>query len=812
MTQSTKKAGSELLEIFYRITNFWLLYLVSLVTALVVAFAYVRYTERVYSVSTSVLLRDETSKNNNLEGLFKDLGIATGKKNLENEIALLKSHKLILKAINRLNFNIFYYAEGNIRTSEIYRKNPFSVQIDTIKEEFVGTPFYIQKLNDREYHLHTAYEKEFFDPQTHKFSLRSKDNLPSRSRLQFGVSYAFSGTRFTVDSRPELIEEYNPNTLFYFVFNLPDDLADAYGGRLNVKQVNKLSTILELSIRGKVVEKESDFLNSLVAVYTENILEEKNKVAGNTIKFIDQQLSEITVSLQEAEEELKYFRANNKIMDLSFAATNAFSKLDALESEKAQITVKRKYYDYLLNYIRSNDVMKDVVAPSSIGIDDPLLTSLIQQLSKLTSDKSVLSLSAKEKNPAWFILEDKINSIKKELIENIKGIIANSQIASDELQRRIAVLEKSVNELPDNERRLVNIQRKFNLSDNIYTYLLQKRAEAGIAMAANLPDCQVVEEASLRAASLVAPKKSVVFAIALFVGLLLPTLIALARIWLNDKIISREDLENNTEIPIVGMVGNNANVHNLVTITSPRGPVTEDFRSIKLNLPYMQPNRELKVIVVTSSVPGEGKTFCSVNLASVYAMSGKRTLVLFADLRRPRIDKELAINPDIGLSNVLIGKENLMEVVQESAVKNLFVLASGPTPPNPAELLGTQKMDEVIQVLRQHFDTIIIDTPPLGLVADSLLLIKHSDAICYIVRHNYTRKLFLRKINEMYEEHRIKNICIIINDIEGETVGYGYGYGYRYGGYGYSYGYFEEEAQPFWKRLSGNWWKRERNA
>ena len=776
--------------------------------ALVIAFAYVRYTERIYSVTTAVLLRDETSKNNGMESLFKDLGISSGKRNLENEIALLKSHRLIRKAVDLLEFNVFYFAEGNIRTSEIYRKNPFTVTIDTVKEEFVGTPYYILKLNDQEYYLHTAYEKEYFDPQTKSFSLKSKENLPSRCRLRFGVSYGFDGTRLTVRYNPVLMEEYNPSTLFFFIFNLPDDLAEAYTTRINVKQVNKLSTILELSVRGKVVEKEADFLNTLVNVYTQNILEEKNKVAGNTIQFIDSQLSEITISLQDAEEELKYFRTNNKIMDLSFAASNAFTKLDQLESEKAQLVVKRKYYDYLLAYVRQNNALKDIVAPSSIGIADPLLTSLIQQLSKLISEKSVLSFSAKEKNPAWFVVEDRINSTKKELVENIKSIIASSQIATDELDKRISLLEKSVDQLPDNERKLVNIQRKFNLSDNIYTYLLQKRAEAGISMAANLPDCQVVEEASLRSASLVAPKKSIVLAIALFLGLLIPTVIALGRIWLNDKIISREDLENNTNIPIVGMVGNNANTHNLVTLSSPRGPVTEDFRSIKLNLPYMQPNKELQVVVVTSSVPGEGKTFCSVNLASVFAMSGKRTLVLFADLRRPRIDKELGINEEVGLSNVLIGKDKLMEVVQESSVKNLYVLPSGPTPPNPAELLGTEKMDLVMAELRQHFDYIVIDTPPLGLVADSLLLIKYSDAICYIVRHNYTRKLFLRKINEMYEDHRVKNICVIINDIAGETAGYGYGYGYRYGSYGYSYGYFEEEDQPFWKKLTQSWWSK----
>jgi capsular exopolysaccharide synthesis family protein len=281
-----------------------------------------------------------------------------------------------------------------------------------------------------------------------------------------------------------------------------------------------------------------------------------------------------------------------------------------------------------------------------------------------------------------------------------------------------------------------------------------------------------------------------------------PLIITLARIWMNDKILSKEDLENESNIPIVGMVGNSENFGNLVTHNNPRGAVTEDFRSIKLNLPYLQTRKDIQVLCVTSSVPGEGKTFCSVNLASVYAMSGKRTLVLFADLRRPRIDKELEVNTDAGLSNVLIGKSVLADVIQESSVKNLYVLTSGPTPPNPAELLGDRKMDEVMEELKKTFDCIIIDTPPLGLVADSLLMLKYCDVTCYIVRHNYTRKLFLRKINEMFEEKRIQNICLIINDIAGDTVGYGYGYGYRYGGYGYHhYGYFEDEGTTIWKKL-----------
>ncbi len=800
-TTRNSGASSDLLRVFYRITNYWLLFLVSMVVALAIAFAYVRYTEKVYKVSSTILLRDNTTKDSGMETLFKDLGIGGGKKNLENEIEILKSFSISRKAIDLLDFKVFYFAEGNIRTTEIYLANPFRVQMDSILEEYAGIPLYIKKVSPTEYQLHNQYEKNFFDPQTRKFSMAKREKLPVRCNLRFGISYRLEGTRFKVDFNPVMMKEYNEGTLFFFILNNADRLADQYQSRLQVKQVNKLSTILDLSLTGKNIRKEADFLNALVKVYSENLLEEKNKVATNTIRFIDNQLTEITISLQDAEEQLKYFRANNKIMDLSFAASNAFNKLDALETEKAQIVVKRKYYDYLLNYVRSNNVLKDVVAPSAIGIDDPLLASLIQQLSKLISERSVLGLTAREKNPAWFVLDDKINSIKKELIENIKGIIASSQIIQDDLNKRIEALEKSVDQLPDNERQLVNIQRKFNLNDNIYTYLLQKRAEAGISRAANIPDCQVVEEAAIRSAGLVAPKKVIVYAVALFFGLLIPISISLARIWMNDKILSKEDLENESDIPIVGMVGNSHNFGNLVTQNNPRGAVTEDFRSIKLNLPYMQPNREVQVICVTSSVPGEGKTFCSVNLASVYAMSGKKTLVLFADLRRPRIDKELEINTDLGLSNVLIGKSTLAEVIQVSSVKNLFVLASGPTPPNPAELLGDARMDQVMADLKKEFDCIIIDTPPLGLVADSLLMLKYSDAACYIVRHDYTRKIFLRKINEMYEEKRVKNICLIINDIAGETVGYGYGYGYRYGGYGYQYGYFDEEEAPIWKKL-----------
>lgn len=812
-TKNRSSNRSDLVDIFYQVTNYWLLFALSVVIALAIAFAYVRYTEQVFRVSTSIMLKDEASKIEGMESLFKDLGIGSGKKNLENEIEVLKSQRIVQMAIERLDFQVFYFAEGNIRTTEIYKENPFIVSIDSLEEAWESTSYYIKPISPTEYQLHTQYEKLFFDPLKKDFSQKGNEKLPERCNLRFGVSYPLGNTRITIQQNTSQLAEYNPGTLFFFVFNQPERLADAYKGRLLVRQTNKLSTILDLSVVGKNILKEIDFLNMLVKVYTENLLEQKNKVASNTIQFIDNQLSEITISLQDAEEQLKYFRANNKIMDLSFAASNAFLKLDQLESEKAKLTVKRKYYDYLLNYVKSNSLSKDVIAPSSIGIDDPLLTSLIQQLSKLISEKSVLSITAKEKNPAWFVLEDKINSLKKELVENIRNIIANSKIEEDEMNKRIAVLEKSVDQLPDNERRLVNIQRKFNLNDNIYTYLLQKRAEAGIARAANLPDCQIIEEATIRGASLVAPKKVVVFSIALFFGILIPTLFALTRIWLNDKILSKEDLESISNIPIAGMIGNNSGIKNIVTIDSPRGSVTEDFRSIKLNIPFMQPNRQVKTICVTSSVPGEGKTFCSVNLASVYAMSGKRTLVLFADLRRPRIDKELQINLENGISNVLIGKSKLSEVIQQSSIPNLYILPPGPTPPNPAELLGAESMEKVMEELRQAFDYIVIDTPPLGLVADSLLLVKWSDVVIYIVRHNYTRKVFLQKINEMYEENRISNLSLVINDIAGDTVGYGYGYGYRYGSYGYRYsGYFEDDDLPLWKRIFGKWRKKSTNA
>ena len=388
---------------------------------------------------------------------------------------------------------------------------------------------------------------------------------------------------------------------------------------------------------------------------------------------------------------------------------------------------------------------------------------------------------------------------KRELEENVRNIIANSDITLTELGKRITSAESKITQLPETERTMVNLQRRFTLNDNIYTYLMQKRATAGMALAANSTDIRMIEPANPDKVLMIAPRKVFVFIIALLFGMLLPAVMLFFQEVLNDFVRTRDELERITNIPILGLVGHSSTQGTLVVDKNLKSVITESFRTIRLNLNYFTPTKDLKMIGITSSISGEGKTFTSINLAAVNVIAGKRTLLILADLRKPKYEKDLGIQHDRGLSTYLSNQATLAQVTQETVVPGLFAISSGPVPPNPAELVGSQKMIDLLALARQEYDMVVVDTPPLGLVSDFFQLAHLMDVNIYLVRHNYTRRGFFGKINEYHRTGKIPNLCIVINDVSGASSSYGYGYAYS-GGYGYgddySYGdgYFSDTA------------------
>jgi len=761
-----KKREDELIDIkalLSRAFQYWPLFALSLFLSLGYAYLYIRYyTEPYYNVFTTILIKP----NEKISG-FQEIDLFRQDKKKANEIAILKSYEMAYKTLQQLEFNVSYFHKGQVRDMEIYNSTPFKVIVDTtFKKQAYNVPIAINFITSNDFKLTIGKSEEI--QQT--FSFGEPVRLPNLS--------------FTIVKLDENIPVGNH---YYFKLHNLANLGILYRNKLQVTNSGgKESSILELSSVGNNIQRECDYLNKLAEVYIQSGLEEKNRIASNTINFIDSQLASIASSLNNAETELESFRRNNKVMDISSAATSVFAKLDELEAQKAVLLLKDKYYHYILDYVSNNRDLSNVVAPSIMGIDDPLLNNLTLNLVELNREKSSLGRNTTGNNPFLNTLEIKIKNSKEALLENVKNIINGSRISLDDINKRIAKLEKEVRDLPKNERELVDIQRRFRLNDHLYNYLLEKKAEAGIAKASNIPDNRVVEYARNFNAYQVGPKTNMIYSNALIIGLSIPIAIIFLRTYFNNKIQSKKNIEEHTDIPVIGIVGHSDNLSNLAVFKSPKSGIAESFRSIRINLQYLAPDKEKKVICITSSISGEGKTFTSINLASIIAMSGKKTILIGADLRKPKIFEDFGLDNAKGLSTYLAGKHKLDQILFKTEVENLNIISAGPIPPNPGELILSNRLDALLDELKLQFDYVIIDTPPIGLVADGFVLMKYSDINLYIVRHKYTEIKLLDKINTFVEEGKIKNVSIIINDLYYKDSKYGYGYGYSYS-YGYEY-------------------------
>jgi capsular exopolysaccharide synthesis family protein len=434
--------------------------------------------------------------------------------------------------------------------------------------------------------------------------------------------------------------------------------------------------------------------------------------------------------------------------------------------------------------------------PVSLGLADASLNSFIGELMTLSQEKNKIAISSTEKNPYYSVIENDIAATKKAAIAAVQNSLNISRLAMTEINNKIGEIESKVNKLPKKERQLLEIQRKFNISDDVYNFLLQKKAEASIAKASNISDNKFIDRAELVAK--IHPNKSRNYLIALLLGILIPFLILFIREYLNETVKDKKDIDDNSKLTLLGSIAHSNQKTELALIENPRALIAETIRILRSNLDFVFVNAkkdEGKIITLTSAISAEGKTFCAINIACAFAISDKKTLLIGADLRKPKIFKDFDLTNTIGLSSYLIGKSSLEEIINETNIKDLSIITAGPVPPNPSELLGSDKFIELLSVLRKKFDYIIFDTPPVGLVSDAVSVMKYSDTILYILRQNFTSKKVLIELNDFVSTTGLKNIYLVLNNILYKKNKYGKYYGrYGYSGYGYTYsGYYYEE-------------------
>jgi tyrosine-protein kinase Etk/Wzc len=737
------------------------------------------YSERVFSMSSSLLIKDET--NSDLTGLNKisqGTDIFKNQQNLQNEIGILKSFNVsyrVMKELPEFHITIVKIGRRGIAQQREYKSAPFIVAIDTLVDHTRNSPVTLRLKSPDSY------------------SLQIEGYVTKKTEYQFGELFDEAGYRFRILKRDSSKFRYDSNLAnrYLFWFNRTEALANEYRSKLSISPVNEDASLVTLSTTGVSPQQEADYLNKLMDVYIRQGMEHKNQTATNTIAFIDKQLGVISDSLTKTEDQMENFKKSTRLFDLSTEGAIIKNKLEKFIQEKAEINLREKYYEYLAEYISSKNESGDIVSPSVMGVSDQMLISLVDQLAGLQAQKKQLKYNYTKDQPVFSLADSKIDDARKALSENVKSSIINVKRDLDDVNSRISSVEQDLKKLPETERRLINIQRQFDLNNTVYTYMLEKRSEAEIAKASKVSDNRIIDPAIPYNSGLIKPKTRKNYMFALILGLLIPGIYIFLVDQLHNKIIDKKDIEKFTNVPIIGFVGHNTYKSETPVIEKPGSSLAESFRTIRTNLKYYTEGKGKAIISITSTISGEGKTFISLNLASIIAMLGKKTLLVGVDLRKPRLDRILNTNHSEGLSSFLIGESAFSDNIIETRVKNLYFMPSGTVPPNPSELLESDRMTEFLKKAREEFDYIILDTPPVGIVSDAILLGSFADINIFVIRQRYSFKNTLELIQNISNRQELKNLTIAVNDIH--ISGY-YGYGLRYGygfyeGYGYRYGY-----------------------
>ena len=773
----------------------WALFLFCIIIALAGALGFVMYSSPVYELSTNVLVNKENNPLDKAQ-LFTS-AFYNDPYQLENEKGILSAKSVTRNTIQQLDFNIAYFVKHRFTRVELYHNTPFTVDLDTSHLQPVRVFFEVRFLNDTLLEIQAEGENAILYDFVKNKNRGMIDVFHFIDTVKFGQITGNSYCRFTLLPGLEFLTNQNLNKTYYFEFCSLRQLVESYRG---FKIDNERgSSILSISYRSPNPEKAAVFLNKLTQEYLRRGVERDNKIAQATIRFIDNQLTDIVDSLHVSGEKLQDFRAKKQVLDIGFQTEKAYSKLEGLEAEKARLLVKKRYFNYLINNLQSKSDVNELVAPTTLDINDPVLNSLILELAGLYGERSELSFNSIKDNPYLASLELKINDARRKLLDAAKNVLEATDISIEDIEAQIMETEQKLDHLPRAQQQLLSMERKFKLNDELYTYLLTRRSEMEIFKASNIPENEILDIAEPEDARLVSPNIKLNLLVALMLGLFFPGALLYFRETMNNKIRSREEIQKLTKHPLVGQVIDSRFTDFLAVFKEPNSVLTESYRTLRTNLQFVIDESKSNIILISSAVQGEGKSFTALNLASVYAFYGKKTIMIDFDLRKSKIEKNLGLEKvGVGLSNFLSHNCELNDIIIKDDRINFDLIVSGPEPPNPSELVSSSISGEMLASLKKDYDIIIIDSPPLGIVSDALLIYPHCDITLLVVRYNYTTTEVFETLMADLETREIKKVNIVLNDVSISRSRYSYGYGY---GYGYGYVGKEKPGRRFklWK-------------
>lgn len=766
--------------------NIWPYVLLFILVNLILAYFISGSVNPVYQVQATMVIKQDRSPVS--QELFESIGIKPSN-NIENEIAILNSFNLAYNTVKALDFNVEYYQDKLWKNKEMYHTLPYQVEVDWKHKQLLEGVFEVKLLKNGVFNL-TVKESKFKEYRPEEpdqwFSIDKEiilDGNYSLNKWITGPNFRFrlircAGSAVAIND---------------FTFKLRSNymLAEQYSKILQVEIQKKESTILNLIVETPMVEKGKKYLEKIIEGYQDRELRNKNLTATNTATFINQQLKSIKDSLVFFEDKLEQYRSNNQTFNLDQQSNLVLTRISELQTEQANSALKDRYYQNVLDYLNKEEINR-LVVPSAVGIPDPLIDQLIAELITLQTDRLRLNQVLSDDNKTLKELNFRYRNVLNTLKESLKRSQQTVKLLLSDLQNRIDLMKSELSNMPQVERDLLSIKRQFSISENIYTYLLQKRDEAEISRASNIPASEILDSPR-RNGGMISPKPVRNYLLGFSLGIIIPLLFLFFRNMFNRNIHDIAQFERMLSVPLIGSIGKGPKGPNKnIVANSPRSYVAENFRNIRANIRFLFQSNKPMVLAFTSSISGEGKTFCSINTASVYAVWGKKTILVGLDLRKPKIAEDFNLTNEIGLSNYLCHEKDLSKLIKASGQPNLDILLSGPIPPNPAELIATDRFIQLINELKEQYEVIILDCPPIGLVSETLDICRQTDLCFYVFRHQFSDWNTVQNLNDLVHKGLIKKCYAIYNDCSNMT-GYNYGYGSAY--------YLEEEKPSLWKRI-----------
>ena len=783
-------------ELLFRYLIHWPWFVVSIIICIACAWGYLRLTTPIYNITATVLIKDEkkgggANMSSELEKMGLD-GFVSSSNNVDNEIEVLRSKSLAREVVNNLGLFVTYMDEDEFPSKELYHTSPVLVSLTHQEADKLPGRMEINMILQPTGALGvqiTVGEKEY---------RKQFDKLPAVFPTDEGTVAFFANNDTLSAVRPENITKERHITAF---INRPFSVLKEYVNSLSIAPTSKTTSVVVISLENTNTRRGRDYINKLLEMYNINANNDKNEVAQKTAEFIDERIGIISKELGSTEQDLENFKRSAGITDLSSEAQIALTGNAEYEKKRVENQTQINLVMDLQRYMKGNEYE---VLPSNIGLQDAASAGAIDRYNQMLVERKRLLRTSTENNPTIINLDTSIRAMRTNVQATLDATLKGLQITKEDLAREASRYSRRINDAPTQERQFVSIARQQEIKSGLYLMLLQKREENAITLAATANNAKIIDEA-LADDNPISPKKTIVYLVALVLGVGLPVgviyLIGLTKF----KIEGRADVEKLTSLPVVGDIPlADEKTGSIAVFENQNNLMSETFRNVRTNLQFMLENGK-NVILVTSTISGEGKSFISANLAISLSLLGKKVVIVGLDIRKPGLNKVFNIpKKEHGITQYLTNTTaNLMDFVQPSDInKNLFILPGGTVPPNPTELLARGGLEKAIETLKANFDYVILDTAPVGMVTDTLLIGRVADLSVYVCRADYTHKAEFTLINELAENNKLPNLCIAVNglDLNSRKYGYYYGYGkygkyYGYGKrYGYGYGYGEKHG------------------